>query len=185
MPRPSDAKSRLIDTAIRLFRCRGYHGVGLTELLEVSGAPKGSFYHHFPGGKEELGAVAVRTAGHRIAQLMETAFADATSMDEGAERLTQMIAEGFAASDYTAGCPVTTVLLDTVPQSEMLSKAGRAAFAEWRAVLVRHAERLGDDRDIDAMGTALLTAIEGGWMLARIQRSPEPILMAGRAFRMA
>ena len=52
MARPSDARSRLIRVASALFRQRGYDGVGLTEILEASGAPKGSFYHHFPEGKE-------------------------------------------------------------------------------------------------------------------------------------
>ena len=184
MPRATDAKSRLIATAIRLFRRRGYNGVGLTELLEVSGAPKGSFYHHFPAGKEALAVDAVTQAGAGIAALIEDCFATATSMDEGAERLARVIADGFAASDYTAGCPVTGVLLDTVPQSEPLTCAGREVFDGWRAVLDRHARRLGDTRDIDAMGEALLVAIEGGWILARITRSRTPILLAGRAFAM-
>ena len=184
MPRTSDAKSRLISTAIRLFRRRGYHGVGLTELLEVSGAPKGSFYHHFPDGKEQLAAAAIEEAGRGIADLMESCFAEATSMEDGAGRLARRIAEGLARSDYSAGCPVTTVLLDTTGESERLTEAGRAAFDTWREVLTRHAGRLRDPRDVHAMGEALMVALEGGWVLARIQRDSAPILRAANAFAM-
>ncbi|WP_189558100.1 helix-turn-helix domain-containing protein, partial [Mesorhizobium sp. M2D.F.Ca.ET.153.01.1.1] len=53
MPRKTDAPARAIATAERLFRIQGYTATGLTQILEESGAPKGSFYFHFPRGKAQ------------------------------------------------------------------------------------------------------------------------------------
>jgi TetR/AcrR family transcriptional repressor of lmrAB and yxaGH operons len=53
-------KDALVETASRLFRLRGYDGIGLNDILKESSIPKGSMYHHFPGGKEELAVAAIQ-----------------------------------------------------------------------------------------------------------------------------
>src|SRR5436190_501822 len=65
MPRPS--RERLLDSAVDLLQRQGYHGTGLNELLERSEAPRGSLYHYFPGGKEQIGAEAIARAGGQVA----------------------------------------------------------------------------------------------------------------------
>ena len=45
---PMPTKDRLIRAAADLFRTRGYHGVGVADVLAAAHAPKGSLYHHFP-----------------------------------------------------------------------------------------------------------------------------------------
>jgi TetR/AcrR family transcriptional repressor of lmrAB and yxaGH operons len=47
-------RERLITTAAALFREKGYHGTGLSEILAKANAPKGSLYHHYPAGKPDL-----------------------------------------------------------------------------------------------------------------------------------
>ena len=64
-------KESLIRTAMRLFRRQGYASTGLNQILAESGAPKGSLYHYFPGGKEELAVAAVTLAGSMVKQLLE------------------------------------------------------------------------------------------------------------------
>ena len=63
MARQSDARQRMIKSTARLFRRQGFHGTGLQQVLEASGAPRGSLYFHFPGGKEEIGETALTIAG--------------------------------------------------------------------------------------------------------------------------
>jgi TetR/AcrR family transcriptional regulator, lmrAB and yxaGH operons repressor len=55
-----DTRSRILTAAQRLFRKRGYHATGLNEVLELARAPKGSMYHHFPGGKEAIGVCVIQ-----------------------------------------------------------------------------------------------------------------------------
>ena len=68
MAKVSSAREDMLAAAVELFRARGYDGVGVAELLEKSGAPRGSLYFHFPGGKEQIGAEAVTRVGEEVAQ---------------------------------------------------------------------------------------------------------------------
>ena len=95
MPKRTDAKERMIRTASDLFRARGYHGVGLAEILEESGAPKGSFYHHFPGGKDELAVEVIGSGGRFIGKLIDRAFEEAGSINEAVDGLVDRIALAF------------------------------------------------------------------------------------------
>ncbi|MGD1935602.1 MAG: TetR/AcrR family transcriptional regulator, partial [Candidatus Phaeomarinobacter sp.] len=70
MARTSNARQQLIETAARLFQSRGFHGTGLSLILEESGAPKGSFYHHFPGGKDELAVAAMQWSSLEIEEFI-------------------------------------------------------------------------------------------------------------------
>ncbi len=58
---PSDRTlaPRAITAAVKLFRMQGYTATGLSQILEESGAPKGSFYFHFPRGKTQLAEEAI------------------------------------------------------------------------------------------------------------------------------
>ena len=65
-------RDRLVRAAAELFRQRGYAATGINDILGLAAAPKGSFYHYFPGGKEALGAEAVRYAGDRVTETLQT-----------------------------------------------------------------------------------------------------------------
>jgi TetR/AcrR family transcriptional repressor of lmrAB and yxaGH operons len=181
MARPSDARSRLIRTASALFRQRGYDGVGLTEILEASGAPKGSFYHHFPAGKEQLAEACVHYAGEQIGMFMDEAMAAAPDFATGIRRFVGGIAAWFQRTDYREGCPITSVVLATVPQSASLTQAAGAVLDDWQRRLLAHAARLGTQvRPEDA--ELLLMLVEGAWILGRIRHSQEPLLRAAEVF---
>ncbi|TWB20608.1 TetR family transcriptional regulator [Nitrospirillum amazonense] len=177
MPRLSDAKKHFVDTAVTLFRRKGYNGVGLNEIIAVSGAPKGSFYHHFPGGKEELAEEAARLAGHRIARLIDQAFTDAPTFADGVHALADTIADWFEASDWRDGCPVTALVIGAIPDSTRLSAVVAEVLEDWAVRTAGHAERLGvgDPRERAAR---FFIALEGAWLLARVQRTRAPFKLA-------
>ncbi len=68
----ADTRSRILRAALRLFRKHGYHGVGITDILAQAQAPKGSMYHHFPDGKEEIGAAVVALIADGVLQMFDT-----------------------------------------------------------------------------------------------------------------
>ena len=176
MPRPSDARSRLIRVASALFRQRGYDGVGLTEILEASGAPKGSFYHHFPKGKEQLGKASMFYAGEQIGAFMDAAMADAPDFPAGIRRVAGGIADWFERSGFSEGCPVTAIVLATVPQSQPLAQAAQAVLEDWQRRLSAHASRLGTALS-PADAELLLMLVEGAWILGpytAIERTAAP-----------
>ena len=168
-------------TASTLFRRRGYDGVGLSEILAASGAPKGSFYHHFPGGKAQLGRACMVEAGAQVGAAIDAAFADAPDFAAGIRRFVGAIADWFERAGFAEGCPVAAIAVATTLQSKADAEAAQAVFDDWRRRLLGHAARFGaalEDGDLEL----LLMLIEGAWIVARIRRSKEPLIRAGEAF---
>lgn len=179
MSRPSDAKFRFAVTAARLFSQKGYNGVGLTALIAQSRAPKGSFYHHFPGGKEELAEASLRLAGAEVERLIDRAFQDAGSFQAGAGAFAAALAERFERSGWLDGCPVTSIAIDAMPQSERLSRAAKDVMAAWIAAVAVHAARLGATATgARELAERFVIAIEGGWIVARVLQSSQPFQAA-------
>src|SRR3954469_23859877 len=69
-----DPRARMIDSGVELFRERGVHGTSFSDVLEHSGAPRGSLYHWFPGGKAQLAEEATRYSGEVIAAGLASAL---------------------------------------------------------------------------------------------------------------
>jgi TetR/AcrR family transcriptional repressor of lmrAB and yxaGH operons len=178
MPRISDAKTRFTDTAALLFRRKGYNGVGLAEIIDAADAPKGSFYHHFPGGKEELAEQALRRAAGRFAKTIDQVFAEAVSFPDGVGKLYGMVASWFEASDWRDGCPITSIVLDTVPASARIHDATREALDGWIGSIAAHADRFDVPGDHRGLALSILIGLEGAWILARVVRSDEPFRQA-------
>ncbi|WP_256860452.1 TetR/AcrR family transcriptional regulator [Bacillus sonorensis] len=66
MTEQTKSRDKILRTASRLFRKQGYHATGLAQITAESGAPRGSIYYYFPGGKEKLAAEAIKLTGERI-----------------------------------------------------------------------------------------------------------------------
>jgi TetR/AcrR family transcriptional regulator, lmrAB and yxaGH operons repressor len=171
----------MIQTAMQLFRAKGYNGVGLTELLAVSGAPKGSFYHHFPEGKEQLGVAALHMSGAMIGDLIDQCFSVANSEKEAVDSLTAAIASHFEKSGFRAGCPIASIALDAVPESEKLADATKAVLLDWNTRAALHAIRWGrSEASAREFADTLAIALEGAWMIARIQQSSAAFAMVSQ-----
>lgn len=181
MPRPSNAKTRFIETAVILFRANGYHGVGLTEIITQAKAPKGSFYFHFPGGKEELAEQAIRYAGGYLSHVVGKCFKEAPTFKAGIEALINRLAGSFEASGWTHGCPITSVLLDTTPSSERLSLATQEVMEDWIRSLSEQIIRFGIKQEPRALAVKILVSMEGAWIMSRVLRSREPFEQAAAA----
>jgi TetR/AcrR family transcriptional repressor of lmrAB and yxaGH operons len=166
-----NASERMVASAIVLLAKRGLAGASFAEVLADSGAPRGSIYHHFPEGKEQLIAAAIDAAGGRAAGLLDTL--------EG--RGPAGVVDGFMAmwravlerSGLTAGCSVlaVTVSADSGP---LLDRAGQV-FRSWQARLAALLRSAGlRDDDADGFATLLIAASEGAVVLARGQRELAP-----------
>jgi TetR/AcrR family transcriptional regulator, lmrAB and yxaGH operons repressor len=179
MPRTSNARAQLISSAAKLFQRQGYHGTGLTQILTESGAPKGSFYHHFPSGKEELAETVMHQAGKEISGLVMSAFDRSDTFIAGVDAVSLSIADWFSRSDFAAGCPITSVMLETVPASSRLGTASKEVFREWSGVVTSAALRDGYDmQTAKSLGQAMVIALEGAWIVARAERDPNAFLTA-------
>ncbi|SFK91509.1 TetR/AcrR family transcriptional regulator [Streptomyces pini] len=171
-----ETRGRLLDAAQRLIESGGYFGAGLNQVVAASGAPKGSLYFHFPGGKDQLVEESVRQGGREIARLMADLGEDAAHR-RPAEMLTALVgllAHRLEESGWRKGCPVATVALEMAATSPELQKACSEVYRSWEAAL---AERLAADGH-PAPGqaaTTVLCLIEGALVLAKAHRSREPL----------
>ena len=169
-------RDNLIYTAARLFRQQGYAATGINDILREAGAPKGSFYHYFPGGKEELGAAAIRHAGELVTGTLERLALAHGSPGDTLRAYGALLAGWLADSDYRDGCPLATTVLEVTPQSALITAAAEEAYDRWRRTLA--AIIAPDDASsaaTQALASLTVSALEGSLIQARVARSPAPI----------
>lgn len=170
------SKDNLIRTAMRLFRRQGYALTGLQQIVAESGAPKGSLYHYFPDGKDQIGEAAVRFAGKGVVVTLEKLEQEHKTAAAMMLAYCRLLASWMAKSGFRDGCPIATTLLESAPQSAGIALAGREAFAAWRVVIARALVRDGFSRaEARRLSTLAVSAVEGSLILSRVERSGEPI----------
>jgi TetR/AcrR family transcriptional repressor of lmrAB and yxaGH operons len=171
VPRTTTARSDAIAAAADLFRRQGYAATGLEEILDVSGAPKGSFYHHFPGGKEELALDALAYSGGRVRDLVVHLADTAPSAGALVTAIAAKQAADLRDSDYALGCPVATVALELAGTSEQVAATSAAAFDSWAEPLADRLRAAGrDDAEATRLARWALAGLEGALVLARASR---------------
>ena len=156
-------RARLVAATAELLQRQGLAASGLSDILARGRAPKGSLYHHFPGGKDELARTAVDHAAAGLAGAI-TAVADASpDAATAVRRLGALLADGLADSGYERGCPLATVALESTGE---LAAACARGFASWEAAL---ADAIGGP-EAEPLATFVLSALEGALLLARTRR---------------
>ena len=174
-------REAIVAAAVRLFRRQGFAATGLAQIIEASGAPKGSLYHYFPAGKAAIGAAAVQAAGEKVAATM-AALPRGDRPGDFMREYARLMAGWMRASGYRDGCPIATTVLEEAADDEGIATAGRAAFEGWRAVLARRLVNAGAAEDRAAeFGLMAISAMEGALVLARAERSDRPILAVGES----
>jgi AcrR family transcriptional regulator len=174
MARSSDARQKALATAERLFRSQGFAATGLAQVIAESGSPKGSFYFHFPGGKDQLAVEALHAFAARGLQLIAHSSAlspgDATGF---VGRLCAAFAAEMRESGYNAGCLLQNLATERAPGDPVLAPLLAEALTGWIEAIAAHftACALPHPR---RKAMALLAALEGGRTLARILRSDAP-----------
>ena len=166
-------RDRLIRAAADLFRRRGYHGVGMAELLEAAQAPKGSLYHHFPNGKSDLALAAASWASDGMTAVIDASFAEATDFSDGVRTLCHKVAKFFDLSGQAEGCPITATLLDGPENAEFRQHAA-GLMANWVDTTTAHGVRLGlSEAEARSASEHMLLLLQGGWTVARSQANSD------------
>ncbi|MDQ1508148.1 MAG: hypothetical protein QOD57_5875, partial [Actinomycetota bacterium] len=126
-----NTRDRIIGAAAQLYGRYGYTGVGLKQVAAESGAPIGSLYHFFPGGKDELAAEALRLSGHGYQRLVEAVFENAPDLVSGIRATFEGAAGVLAASGYVDACWIETVALEVASTNEPLRLVTAEIFERW------------------------------------------------------
>jgi len=166
------ARERMVASAVVLLAKRGFQGASFAEVLADSGAPRGSIYHHFPEGKDQLIAAAIDAAGSRAVELLDVL--DGRGPAEIVDGFMVMWRAVLERSGFTAGCSVLAVTVSADSRA-LLDRAGQV-FRSWQARLAGLFRSAGlRDGDADALATLLIAASEGAVVMARAQQELAPL----------
>jgi TetR/AcrR family transcriptional repressor of lmrAB and yxaGH operons len=168
------AREQMIESAMVLFRERGVDGTSFSDVIDHSGAPRGSIYHHFPGGKAQLAEEATRHAGELIAGGLAAALA----ADDPAAAVRAFAASWrkvLERSDFSSGCPIMSAALEGERSAAARDAAG-SVFARCEELLADAMARRGAPPErARSLATLTVAAIEGAIVLARAQQSITPL----------
>jgi AcrR family transcriptional regulator len=176
----ASTRERIVDASAELFRKQGYPATGVKQIVAAAQAPFGSVYHFFPGGKEQLGAAAVRRSGALYEELIPAVFDPAPDVVTATRDFFAGAAAHLVATDYEDACPIATVALEVSSSSEPLREACAEVFESWIAAGARRYEEAGVTAEkARELAIAMIAALEGAFVLARAVRSTEPLEIAG------
>jgi AcrR family transcriptional regulator len=176
----SDSRNKMIQSAALLFREHGYSGTGFRDVIEHSGAPRGSIYHHFPGGKEQLAADTVAWAAAVVERRINRAAQNGDPII-ALGLFVEAWREVLEDSNFRAGCPIVAVAAEADAGSTATSAAA-AAFVRWQDLIARALLDAGVGRtDARRLATLVVAAIEGAILLCRARRDIRPLRDVHRA----
>jgi len=175
-------RQKLIDATGDLLRRQGFHATGLSDIVAESGAPRGSLYFYFPGGKDELSRAALEAAGADWRARIEAAVAATPDLDAAIASIVSLLGDDLEASKFEHGCPVAAVALEAT--SPPVRRAIVAHYAEWERAIAAHLVASGIVAGAaQQLAIVALSAIEGALLLARVRKSRAPLVTVGAALR--
>ena len=170
---PPDTRQSMVLAAVELLREHGVDGVTLEDVLSRSGAPRGSIYHHFPGGRAQIIDEAAQLSGDVISRLI------ADSADRGpaavVDELTTFWRKLLQKNKFGVGCPVVSIAVSAAPDSALARHANQI-FRTWHGLITDCLTADGlDTAAARRLATMSLGAIEGAITMCRATSSPQPL----------
>jgi AcrR family transcriptional regulator len=183
-PTRRDGRERLLNGARRLLAEKGYAGMELRDVAERGEAPRGSIYHHFPGGKSQLAIEAAELEGREIRAAIE-----ASLEERGLAATLTMFGEMFRRrvedKPERLGCPVAAAALAR-PEDPALAAAATAAFQSWEGPIAAALRDEGVGReDAENFAGLVVSTIEGALIRARAAGDGAPLDSAVSGLRQA
>jgi TetR/AcrR family transcriptional repressor of lmrAB and yxaGH operons len=153
-----------------LQRERGVAGTALPDVLQHSGAPRGSIYHHFPNGRAQLADEATKWAADFISKRLQASLADGDPI----AALDQFTADWLTVlqdTEFSAGCPVVAGALDATTRA-----TAAEGFQRWEALLRESFTAAGLTADrAEALAVTFIASIEGAIVLSRAEGTTRPL----------
>lgn len=174
-PRKNDSRRRMLLSTMALLREYGASATSIDRVLAHSGAPRGSVYHHFPGGRTQLIDEAVALAG----EFMTGLIAAAMQADDPVEAIDEFFAlwrDRLVDSRFRVGCPIVAVAVETNDDAPQLARSAGSVFDGWQQAFTALFQRHGLPGDRSRRLAALIVAAEeGAVILCRAEQSTVPM----------
>ncbi|WP_100372061.1 TetR/AcrR family transcriptional regulator [Bacillus sp. FJAT-45037] len=175
------SKDKIIDTASRLFQKQGYYATGLNQIIQESGAPKGSLYYYFPNGKEELASVAVGRTADLVTMRIQEGLKDYDDPIEAIQQFILNLANAFKSYETKQGLPVASVALETAQTSEVIRQSCQQAYEKWHEVFAKKLVESGfEEKKALELGLVINAMIEGAFIIVITTKDCEPLRQIAR-----
>ncbi|HVY77870.1 MAG TPA: helix-turn-helix domain-containing protein [Solirubrobacterales bacterium] len=169
-----DGRALLIKGARQLLAEKGYAGMELRDVAERGRAPRGSIYHHFPGGKSQLAAEAAAVEGEEIRALIERSLEE-RGLRGTLERFGEIFRRRVVDHPERIGCPVAAAALAR-PEDPQLAAAATEAFRSWeKPIAAALLDQSVGRRDAEAFAGLVVSTVEGALIRARAAGSTDPL----------
>lgn len=168
----------MVLATLDLLRGSGLAGAGLNPIVRASGAPKGSVYHFFPAGKNQLVTAALKEAERALGKWYRDIFNQSAPLSQKVRTLFSATATWTETGEFTKGCPVSAVTLDIDGESEELRTVCRDVFATFCETIASGLAEVpaAQRREVAQL---ILAALEGALILARARATKDPLLQTG------
>jgi AcrR family transcriptional regulator len=181
MTAPASTRERLVAAGIELFQRQGMAATGIKQILNMADARFSSLYHHFPGGKDQLAAEVIATAGEAYQELVEATWDAQPDAVSGVQEVFEGAADVLEATDYADVCPIATVALEVAGTNNELRMATADVFEAWlRSATMRLEESGASTADATWVAHTIVALLEGAFLLCRTLRDTAPMRDAGR-----
>ena len=170
----SDVRARMVQAAATLIGARGVSGTSFTDVIEASGAPRGSIYHYFVDGKRQLVAEAIELTSEQVQAHQRGC--DATTPSGVIEHFVDLWRQIVTSSGAHAGCPLAALASDPYADEPLLAAAVERGFEAWTALLTDQLGSAGmSGSDAVAVATTTVAAMEGALILCRARGNVAPL----------
>lgn len=174
---PESVRDAMIEAAWLLIAERGLEGMTTREVLARTGAPRGSVYHYFPGGRSELIEAAIDYSRRWMQEQIDAI--DAKSPDDVVAGYMDVWRRVVQATDFRAGCAATGAVIGG-HEPGILDRA-RSAFEATSDALAGLFRQVGlEPAEAAQRATLLMYTAEGAVILARAQRSVDPLTFTAK-----
>ncbi len=169
-----DGRALLLKGARQLLAEKGYAGMELRDVAERGKAPRGSIYHHFPGGKRQLAIEAAEQEGEEIGASIERSLEE-HGLRGTLERFGEIFRRRVADHPERIGCPVAAAALAR-PEDPDLAAAATASFQSWERPIAAALLDEGVSRaDAETFAGLVVSTVEGALIRARAAGNTGPL----------
>lgn len=163
-------KDALIKVTSELLQQKGYFGTGISEILKHTDVPKGSLYHHFPKGKDDLVNEALKLSGKELGDKFRKAFSSGATVINGLENIVDLLIDELDTSCFERGCPITTTALELCACNDKISQTAKHIYESWITELTFSLENNGVERP-DEKSKLFLCLVEGALVISKASKN--------------
>lgn len=171
-----DTKSMMIDIAKNLFQQKGYIGVGLTEILKAGNFSKGSLYHHFPNGKEELLIACLQSMSEGMTNDIEDIFERYPTTEEAATAMINKLIANFESEGTISAYTFSSIISEMALLSEPVRNACSNLYIKMQRIYLNKLVADGiSEESANSIAVMMTASLEGAILLCLTQKTSEPL----------